>query len=148
QAGGGSFPQGIALSRLSPCLSVASSTSGRFMEQLERVWELIGNFFTALGTGIERGITALFGSSNARYIKKLQPNVEAINALEPKFQAMRSDQLRGVTEVFRKRLHEGETLDDLLVEAFAACRESGRRYLGMRHYDVQLMGGMILHEGN
>ncbi len=118
------------------------------MELLERIWEIIGGFFTALGTGFERAITSLFGSSNARYIKKLQPRVEAINAWEPKFQAMSDAQLKGLTAVFRKRLAAGETLDDLLIEAFAACRESGRRHLGMRHYDVQMMGGMILHGGN
>jgi preprotein translocase subunit SecA len=118
------------------------------MELLESIWEVIAGFFTALGTGFERAITSLFGSSNARYIKKLQPKVEAINALEPKFQAMTDDELRGLTVVFRKRLAEGESIDDLLPEAFAACRESGRRHLGMRHYDVQMMGGMILHGGN
>jgi len=118
------------------------------MEVLERIWEVIAGFFGALGTGFERAITSLFGSSNARYIKKLHPRVAAINALEPKFRAMSDAELRGVTEVFRKRLEQGETLDDLLVEAFAACRESGRRHLGMRHYDVQLIGGMILHAGN
>jgi preprotein translocase subunit SecA len=118
------------------------------MELLERIWEAVGSFFTALSTGIERAITSLFGSSNARYIKKLQPSVEAINALEPNFQAMSDAQLKGLTAVFRKRLAEGESLDDLLPEAFAAARESGRRHLGMRHYDVQLMGGMILHAGN
>ena len=90
----------------------------------------------------------MFGSSNARYIKKLQTKVEAINALEPKFQAMSDDQLKQETVEFRRRLAAGETLDDLLVEAFAACRESGRRHLGMRHYDVQMIGGMILHAGN
>jgi preprotein translocase subunit SecA len=118
------------------------------MEVLERIWEIIGGFFNALGTGIERALTSVFGSSNARYIKKLQPNVDAINALEPKFQAMSDDELRRQTALLRQRLAKGETLDDLLVEAFAACRESGRRFLGMRHYDVQLMGGMILHAGN
>jgi len=118
------------------------------MELLERIWEIISGIFGGIGRGIERTITSLFGSSNARYVKKLQPRVDAINALESKFQAMSDDQLRGLTAVFRKRLAEGETLDDLLVEAFAAVRESGRRHLGMRHYDVQLMGGMILHGGN
>ncbi|HEV3137932.1 MAG TPA: SEC-C metal-binding domain-containing protein [Pirellulales bacterium] len=118
------------------------------MELLERIWEIVAGFFTALGTGFERAITSLFGSSNARYIKKLQPNVDAINALEPKFQAMSDEELRGQTALFRKRLAQGESLDDLLVEAFAACREGGRRFLGMRHYDVQLIGGMILHAGN
>ena len=102
----------------------------------------------ALGSGFERAITSLFGSSNARYIKKLQPKVDAINALEPKFQAMSDAELKDQTALFRKRLADGETLDDLLVEAFAACRESGRRFLGMRHYDVQMIGGMILHGGN
>ncbi|MEX0678497.1 MAG: SEC-C metal-binding domain-containing protein [Pirellulales bacterium] len=118
------------------------------MELLEQIWEAIGGFFASLASGIERGITSLFGSSNARYIKKLQPDVDAINALEPKFQAMTDEELKGQTPLFRQRLAEGETPDQLLVEAFAAARESGIRYLGMRHYDVQLMGGMILHAGN
>ncbi len=118
------------------------------MEQLERIWEIISGIFSAIGGGIERAITSLFGSSNARYVKKLQPKVDAINALEAKFKAMSDDELHGLTAHFRNRLGEGERLDDLLVEAFAAVRESGRRHLGMRHYDVQLMGGMILHGGN
>ena len=118
------------------------------MEVLERIWELLG----ALGNGIlgrfERGITALFGSANARFLKRLQPRVDAINALEPKLQELTDEQLKAKTDEFRERLSAGETLDDLLVEAFAVCREGGRRFLGMRHYDVQLIGGMILHEGN
>jgi len=118
------------------------------MEVLERIWELITGFFSALGTGFERGLTSLVGSSNARYIKKLQPKVDAINALEPKFRALTDEELKNQTALFRKRLGAGEALDDLLVEAFAACREAGRRFMGMRHYDVQLMGGMILHVGN
>ncbi len=118
------------------------------MELLERIWEIVAGIFSALGSGFERGITSLFGSSNARYIKKLQPKVDAINALEPKFRAMTDEELKHQTVLFRGRLAEGETVDDLLVEAFAACRESGRRFLGMRHYDVQMMGGMILHGGN
>src|SRR5262249_14051176 len=118
------------------------------MEFLEQLWELIGGFFNALGSGFERALTSLFGSSNARHIKKLQPKVDAINALEPKFQAMTNEELANQTVLFRKRLTAGEALDDLLVEAFAACRESGRRHLGMRHYDVQMIGGMILHTGN
>ncbi|HTU26147.1 MAG TPA: preprotein translocase subunit SecA, partial [Pirellulales bacterium] len=118
------------------------------MEILERIWELISGFFASIALGIERTITSLFGSSNARYIKKLQAKVERINALEPKFQALSDDELRGLTAEFRRRMAAGETLDDLLVEAFAATRESGRRFLGMRHYDVQMIGGMILHAGN
>jgi preprotein translocase subunit SecA len=88
--------------------------------------------------GFERTITSLFGSSNARYVKRLHPRVEAINELEPKYQAMSDVELREQTTRFRERLRAGETLDDLLVEAFAVCREGGRRFLGMRHYDVQL----------
>ncbi|MHB1036074.1 MAG: preprotein translocase subunit SecA [Pirellulales bacterium] len=117
------------------------------MEVLERIWEVLGAIFGGLAGGLERGITSLFGSSNARYLKKLQPRVNAINALEPKYQAMSEAELRQQTDLFRQRLAEGATLDDLLVEAFAVCREGGRRFLGMRHFDVQLMGGMVLHSG-
>ncbi|HAY82374.1 MAG TPA: preprotein translocase subunit SecA, partial [Planctomycetaceae bacterium] len=93
-------------------------------------------------------MTAVFGSSNARYIKTLQAKVDAINNLESKYQAMSDEDLRAQTSKFRERLDAGETLDDILVEAFAVCREGGRRYLAMRHYDVQLMGGMVLHSGS
>jgi preprotein translocase subunit SecA len=118
------------------------------MEVLERIWEVLGAIFGGMAQGIERGITSIFGSANARYLKKLQPRVAAINALEPKFQAMSDPVLRQQTAEFQNRLAAGETVDDLLVEAFAACRESGRRYLNMRHFDVQLLGGMILHGGD
>lgn len=118
------------------------------MEVLERIWEILGVFFGGIAGAIERSITSLFGSSNARAIKKLQPKVDAINALEPKYQAMSDAELRQQTVEFRKRLANGETLDDLLVEAFAVCREAGRRFIGLRHYDVQLIGGMVLHSGN
>jgi preprotein translocase subunit SecA len=118
------------------------------MEVIERIWEIVSLIFGGIGRAFERAITSLFGSSNARYIKKLQPKVDAINALEPKYQAMSDDELRQQTTIFRERLAKGETLDDLLVEAFAVCREGGRRFLKMRHYDVQLIGGMVLHSGN
>lgn len=118
------------------------------MEFLERLWELLGVVFGGFGRTIERSITSLFGSSNARYIKKMQPKVAAINALESKYQALSDADLSQQTELFRQRLKKGETLDDILVEAFAVCREGGRRFLGMRHYDVQLVGGMVLHSGN
>ena len=114
---------------------------------LERIWDRIGDFFNALTRGIESYITSLFGSSNARYVKKLQPKVDAINALEPELQKLSDGELKAKTEEFRHRLKHGETLDDLLVEAFAVCREAGRRVIGLRHYDVQLMGGMVLHSG-
>jgi preprotein translocase subunit SecA len=97
--------------------------------------------------GFERGVTAMFGSSNARYVRRLQAKVEEINALEPKFQAMTDAELREQTAIFRQRLKEGETLEDILIESFAVCREGGRRYLNMRHFDVQLIGGMVLHSG-
>ncbi len=118
------------------------------MEIVERIWEIL----SAIGNGVlgrfERAVTSIFGSANARFLKRLQPKVEAIGALEPKYQTMTDAELRAQTADFRRRLAAGETLDDLLVEAFAVCRESGRRFIGLRHYDVQMMGGMILHEGN
>ncbi|HEX5471426.1 MAG TPA: preprotein translocase subunit SecA, partial [Lacipirellulaceae bacterium] len=118
------------------------------METIERIWEYLSVIGNALLGGFERMITGMFGSANVRFLKHLQPKVEAINALEPKYQAMTDEELRSQTAEFRRRLEAGETLDDLLIEAFAVCREGGRRFLGMRHYDVQLIGGMILHEGN
>ncbi len=118
-------------------------------DTLERIWEATTGVFSGFARGIERGITSMFGSSNARYIdRKLRPKVQAINELEPKYEVLSDSDLREQTAIFRQRLAAGETLDDLLVEAFAVCREAGRRYLSMRHYDVQLMGGMVLHEGN
>jgi preprotein translocase subunit SecA len=118
------------------------------MEVFERIWEVIGGVINAILGRFERAITVLFGSANARFLRRLQPKVDAINALEDRYQQLSNDELRAKTVEFRKRLDDGESLDDILVEAFAAVRESGRRFLGMRHYDVQLMGGMILHEGN
>ncbi len=117
------------------------------MDFLEKLWDLVTGFFTGLLSGFERAITSLFGSSNARYVKRLQPRVDAINALESKYEAMSDEELRGQTDLFRKRLDAGESLDDLLIEAFAVCREGGKRFLGMRHYDVQMVGGMVLHSG-
>ncbi len=117
------------------------------MERLERIWEFVTLFFGSLLRMFERGVTSLFGSSNARYIKKLQSRVDAISALESKFEAMSDDELKKQTAIFKDRLEAGETLDDILIEAFAVCREAGKRYLNMRHYDVQLIGGMVLHRG-
>jgi preprotein translocase subunit SecA len=88
-----------------------------------------------------------FGSSNDRKVKALQGRVAAINALEPTVAGLSDAELRGMTEVFRARLERGETLDDLMNEAFAVVREGARRSLGQRHYDVQLVGGMTLHQG-
>ncbi len=117
------------------------------MEVLERIGDILSFIFGGLARLIERAITSMFGSSNARYLKKLQPRVDAINALEPNYLGMSDDELRAQTDVFRKRLAQGETVDDILVEAFAVAREAGRRWLNMRHYDVQLIGGMVLHNG-
>ena len=91
--------------------------------------------------------TKVFGSSNDRKLKKYGPVVEAINALEPDVSALSDEALRARTDEFRKRLADGETLDDLLPEAFATVREAAKRTLGQRHFDVQLIGGMVLHEG-
>jgi len=99
--------------------------------------------------GIFGGIAnKIFGSANDREIKALQPKVNAINALEAEISKLSDDALRGKTDEFRKMLDEGSKLDDLLVPAFAVVREASVRSLGMRHFDVQLMGGMILHGGN
>ena len=89
----------------------------------------------------------LFGSSNDRQLKPLRKQVEKINALEPEMQRLSDEQLRAKTDEFKARYAEGETLDALLNEAFAVVREAGVRSLGMRHFDVQLMGGMVMHQG-
>ena len=117
------------------------------MNLLERIWELLGTIFGGLLGSFERLITKYFGSSNERYIKRLQSRVDSINALESKYEGMSNEELGEQTVKFRQRLKSGETLDDILVEAFAVCREAGKRFLDMRHYDVQLIGGMVLHSG-
>jgi preprotein translocase subunit SecA len=88
-----------------------------------------------------------FGSANDRYIKSLRKPVEQINALEPEYQALSDEALAAKTQAFRERIAKGEKLDDLMVEAFAAVREAAKRTLGQRHFDVQLIGGMVLHKG-
>ncbi len=90
----------------------------------------------------------LFGSSNDRAIKRMRPTVEQINALEPEFEALDDAALAAKTTEFRERYENGESLEKLMPEAFAAVREGAKRALGQRHYDVQLMGGMVLHDGN
>ena len=89
----------------------------------------------------------LFGSSNERRIRTYNPRVAAINALEKELEKLSDEALRARTEDFKKQLADGKTLDDILVEAFATVREAGKRTLGQRHFDVQLVGGMVLHEG-
>ncbi|MGZ5937747.1 MAG: preprotein translocase subunit SecA, partial [Rhizomicrobium sp.] len=90
----------------------------------------------------------LFGSANDRRVKKYQPRVDAINAMEKEIEALSDDALRARTAEFRKQIEQGIDLDELLVPAFATVREAAKRTLGQRHFDVQLIGGMALHEGN
>ncbi len=89
----------------------------------------------------------IFGTKHERTVKGLQPLVAYINDLEPRFQSMTDEQLRDMTWEFRRRLSAGATLEEILPEAYAVCREAGRRVLEMRHYDVQLVGGIVLHQG-
>ncbi len=89
----------------------------------------------------------IFGTANDRFVKRLQPQVDAINALEPELEALSDGELRARTDWLRQRLDQGETLDAILVDAFATVREAAKRTLGQRHFDVQLMGGMVLHNG-
>ncbi|MDP7464371.1 MAG: preprotein translocase subunit SecA, partial [SAR324 cluster bacterium] len=93
-------------------------------------------------------ITKLFGNENERILKRYRKVVAKINALEPQMEALPDEEFPSKTAAFKKRVEEGEELDSLLPEAFALVREAARRKIGERHYDVQLMGGMTLHEGN
>jgi preprotein translocase subunit SecA len=127
------------------------------MEFLEKV----GDFFNATTGKIERGITTLFGSSNERRMKRLGftrdkngvttivpgSMLDQINSLEPEWLKKTDEELMQTASIFRERYRNGETLDELLPEAFAAVRESGRRFLKMRHYEVQMIGGYFLHHG-
>src|ERR1700750_2242939 len=90
---------------------------------------------------------AIFGSSNDRYVRSLRKIVERINGFEPTISAMTDEELAQQTILFRQRLSEGEDLDDLIPEAFATVREAAKRTLGQRHYDVQMIGGIVLHRG-
>src|ERR687895_457033 len=92
-------------------------------------------------------LTKIVGTQNDRELKRLRPRVAEINAFEDSITHLSEEQLRAKTAEFRTRLANGETLEELLPEAFAVVREAGRRALNMRHYDVQLIGGMVLHNG-
>src|SRR3954469_23432282 len=89
-----------------------------------------------------------FGSANDRRVKGYQSRVDAINALEPEIAALTDDELKARTNEFREQVRNGDTLDELLIPAFATVREAAKRTLGQRHFDVQLIGGMVLHEGD
>ncbi|MBP1741757.1 MAG: Protein translocase subunit secA, partial [Deltaproteobacteria bacterium] len=97
---------------------------------------MIGNF-----------IQSIFGSKNERELRRMAPVVDVINRLEPRFQAYSDTELLAKTAEFKERLSRGEPLDEILPEAFAAVREASVRVLGMRHFDVQLIGGIVLHKG-
>jgi len=96
---------------------------------------------------LNRFLTSIFGSRNERVLRQLGKMVNQINALEPQYQALSDEELRAKTDEFRERLKNGAKLDSLLPEAFATVREASRRVLELRHYDVQLIGGMVLHSG-
>jgi preprotein translocase subunit SecA len=91
-------------------------------------------------------LAKVVGTQNDRELKRLRPIVAEVNGFEPAIQALSDEQLRGKTAEFRKRLAGGETLDDLLPEVFAVVREAGRRVLNIRHFDVQLISGAVLHK--
>ena len=94
------------------------------------------------------GITEkLFGTHSERELKRIYPIVDRIMAMDAEMSAKTDDELRGMTDIFRERLSKGETLDDILPEAFAVVREASFRVLGMKHFRVQLIGGVVLHQG-
>src|SRR5262249_33991408 len=114
--------------------------------------------------GVANGLNRLLGSSNERTVRRLgyiRPKsadekhkviagslLAQVNELEPKMKALSDEELKGLTPKFRERLHQGATLDSLVPEAFAACREAALRTKNMRHFDVQILGGIVLHRGN
>jgi preprotein translocase subunit SecA len=126
------------------------------------IWDKLGDAMTAFSEWTSRSLTRLFGSSNERYIRSLgyarnkngsytvTPGslLAQVNAFEPKMQALSAEELRNLTPQLRERLKNGATLEDLLPEAFAACREAAFRTKNMRHFDVQILGGIVLHRGN
>jgi len=89
----------------------------------------------------------IFGDANERELKRQQPVVDAVNALESKYEALDDDELKAMTPFFKERIEQGVSLDDLLPDAFAVVREATKRTLGQRHYDCQIIGGLVLHQG-
>lgn len=96
---------------------------------------------------LRKFLEKIIGDQNQKAIRQIEKIVEEINAKESDIVKLTNDQLKAKTEEFRQRLTKGETLDDLLVEAFAVTREASKRVTGMRHFDVQLIGGIVLHQG-
>jgi preprotein translocase subunit SecA len=127
-------------------------------------WEKLSDRLSAFSEGVGKFLTRLFGASNERYVRALgyvRPNkpgaertvvpgslLAQVNALEDQMRALSDEELKALTPKLRERLSKGETLEDLLPEAFAACREAARRTKNMRHFDVQILGGVVLHRGN
>src|SRR6059058_5858879 len=107
-----------------------------------------GVVFTSLPPVLTTALKAIFGSRNDRLLKQFRKQVEAINALEPAIAALTDEHLQAKTPELRQKVANGATLDDTLPEAFAVVREAGKRVLGMRHFDVQLIGVIALHNGN
>ena len=91
--------------------------------------------------------TKIFGTHSDHELKRIRPIVDRIESLRPEMQALSDEELKAKTPYFKERLANGETLDDILPEAYAVCREAARRTLGMEHFRVQLIGGIILHQG-
>ena len=92
-------------------------------------------------------LTKILGDPNKKVLDQIQPKVDQINAMEKYIEKLSDEQLKNKTKEFKDRLAKGETLDDFLIEAFSVVREAGKRVLGQRHYDVQLIGGLVLHQG-
>ncbi len=118
------------------------------MELITEIWDKTTDALTAVSEGVSEGLIRLFGNSNERQIRRMRPIVTRINEMEEGLKTQSDDDLKNKTLSLRARIAEGETLEQILPEAFAVCREGGNRFLKMRHYDVQLMGGMVLHGGN
>ncbi|MFM1802215.1 MAG: hypothetical protein RJA81_1567 [Planctomycetota bacterium] len=118
------------------------------MDLLTDLWDKTTDTASAVTEWLSNGLVRLVGNSNERVIRKHRATAALVNEFEPKITALSDLELKEKTIEFRRRLADGQTLDDILPEAFAVCREAGRRFLNMRHYDVQLIGGMVLHGGN
>ena len=118
------------------------------MDLLTDLWDKTTDTAGTITEWLSNGLVRLLGNSNERVVRRHRATAAIINSFEPTIQALSDIQLEEKSIEFRRRLASGQTLDDILPEAFAVCREAGRRFLNMRHYDVQMIGGMVLHGGN
>ena len=108
---------------------------------------VVAGVVVVLWVGLDKSLAKVFGTKHEREIKAIRPIVAAINELEPQMKELSDEELAAQTVMFREQFAQGATLDDLLIPAFATVREAGRRVLNMRHFDVQLIGGIVLHRG-